>query len=227
MRKLNDSEARNMTEASLASPVRSKRRLAFVAGIAGLFVLAAGSVAMLGASAWGDAPDTKQGAKDAPARWVLLFRADDPALWNTTSKGENFAVPLKLAPATFRYLRLMRMDTREALIIRLNRDQLQNDKPPTPETGFWWNGTAKEDWKGRHLGIVEGPRYKFPDHRDVIAVMTVNWDAFTGSGFGHKCHANDGQYYCWRGKQIRRTAFEVAVSDGPLSADEKRYLLRR
>jgi hypothetical protein len=227
MRKLYDSGAEKLTDESLAAPVGPKRRLGLVAGVASLLALAAGSVAILGASAWGDGPDAKPGAKDAPARWVLLFRADDPALWNTTSKGENFAVPLKLAPATIRYLRLMRMDTREALIIRLTRDQLQNDKPPTPETGFWWNGMAKEDWKGRHLGIVEAPRYKFPDHKDVIAVMTVGWDAFSGSGFGHKCHANDGQYYCWRGKQIRKTAFEIAVSDGPLSTDEKRYLLRR
>jgi hypothetical protein len=61
----------------------------------------------------------------------------------------------------------------------------------------------------------------------MIGVMTENWDAFTGSGFGHKCFVNDGQYYCWRGKEIKRTVFEIAVSDGPLSPEETRSLLAK
>ena len=82
-------------------------------------------------------------------------------------------------------------------------------------------------WKGRHLGIVQGPRHKFPAPRGMIVMMTEGWDAFAGSGFGHKCFVNDGQYYCWRGKEIRRTVFEVSVTDGPLSAAEKRCLVSR
>jgi hypothetical protein len=57
--------------------------------------------------------------------------------------------------------------------------------------------------------------------------MNEGWDGFYGSGFGHKCGHNDGQYSCWRGKEIRRTAFEIAVSDGPLSAEEKRCLVSK
>jgi hypothetical protein len=160
------------------------------------------------------------------ARWTLLFRSDDPSMWDTESReGENVAFPLSLAPDTFRYLRLRRMDTGEALILPLSSDELKNGKPPSSEEDFWWNGTAKKDWKGRHLGIAQGPRYKFPAPKDMIHVMTEGWDGFTGSGFGHKCFVNDKQYYCWRGEEIDKTVFEIAVSDGPLGPEEKRILL--
>jgi hypothetical protein len=107
----------------------------------------------------------------------------------------------------------------------LTPDQLRNGTPPTPETGSWWNGANKEEWKGRHLGIVQGPRNKWPALNDLVAVMNDGWDGFAGSGFGHKCFANDGQHYCWRGREIPRTVFEIAVSDGPLGPQDMRSLL--
>ena len=196
-------------------------RLAPAVGAAGLLVLAAWGLQ----SAWGQEPAPKKGAAAAPALWTILFRSDDPALWDTKTKGK--AIPLRYAPKKFRYLRLRRMDTGEALIIRLTPDQLRNSKPPASEKGFWWNGTAKDDYKGRHLGIVEGPRYKFPAPHGMISVMCMNpdWSDFTGSGFGHKAFLNDAQYYSWRGKEIPRTVFEIAVGEGPLTQDELRCLL--
>ena len=59
----------------------------------------------------------------------------------------------------------------------------------------------------------------------MIAVLEDGWDGFAGSGFGHKCFVNDGQYYCWLGKEIKKTAFEIAVSEGPLGLEEKRLLV--
>jgi hypothetical protein len=188
--------------------------------VAGLLILSAV------ASGCGQAPDGKQ--DPAPARWTILFCADDPTAWDTAAmgaKGEQIAIPLRLAPAEFRYLRLRRMDTGEALILPLTPDQLQNDKPPASEAGFWWNGSNKEEWKGRHLGIVQAPRQKFPAPKGTIAVMNDGWDGFVGSGFGHKCFVNNAQYYCWRGKQIPRTVFEIGVSNGPLSTEEERCLV--
>ncbi len=173
-------------------------------------------------------PQEKKDAAPAPAKWSILFRADDPSVWNTDAKGPDgvpIALPLKSAPAGFKYLRLRRMDTREALIVAVTPEELENGTPPAPETGFWWNGGNKEEYKGRHLGIAHGPRYKFPMPHDMIAVMEVGWEGFAGSGFGHKCFVNDGQYYCWLGKEIKRTTFEIAVSEGPLGPEEKRVLV--
>jgi hypothetical protein len=190
--------------------------------VAGLLILSTSD------SARGQAQADKKDAAPAPTRWTILFRSDNPAVWDTDAKGakgEQIAIPLKFAPDDFRYLRLRRMDTRESLILRIAPNQLWNGKPATPEEGCWWNGANKEEWKGRHLGIVQGPRHKFPAPRDMIAVMNEGWDGFAGSGFGHKCFANDGQYYCWKGKEIKRTAFEISVTDDPLSPEEKRCLV--
>jgi hypothetical protein len=179
--------------------------------------------------AWGQAPADNPDAKPARGSWTVLFRSDDPSLWDRDAKdaqGQQIAIPLKFAPASFRYLRLRRMDTGEALILPLTPDQLQNGKPPKSDDGFWWNGSAKDEYKGRHLGIVQGPCYKFPAPNGMIAVMTTaGWEAYAGSGFGNKAFANDAQYYCWRGKEIPRTAFEIAVSDAPLTPEEKRSLV--
>ena len=207
--------------------MQSERGLALRVSVGGLFLVLAVGLAMTGgryASAQ-DSPD-KQEAKAAAAKWTLLFRSDDPSVWNTHSKGEKVAYPLSWAPAKLRYLRLRRMDTNDVLIIALTRDQLQNGKPPNPEAGVWWNGTAKDEWKGRHLGIVEAPRYKFPVPKDMIAVMSEGWDAFSGSGFCGKCQFNDRQYYCWQTREIPRTVFEVAVTADSLSDEETRWLLR-
>jgi hypothetical protein len=158
-------------------------------------------------------------------RWIVLFRADDPSAWDSPSyTAERFAVPLHLVP-DFRYLRLRRMDTGEALILQMSRDQLRNDKPPRPDTGYFWNGASSLAWEGRHLGIAQGPRYKFPVPNGMICVMMEGWDAFAGSGFGHKAFVNDHQYWCWRGQEIPRTVFEIAVTAGPVTAEEEQYLV--
>jgi hypothetical protein len=124
-----------------------------------------------------------------------------------------------------RYLRLRRMDTGEALILPLSFADLRNGKPPSVAGGPWWNGTAKKEWEGRHLGISQPPRHRFPAPKGLIGLMGERLEFFTGSGFGHKCFVNDQQYYCWRGKEIARTFFEIAVTEGPLSPQEQYCLV--
>jgi serine/threonine protein kinase len=164
-------------------------------------------------------------AKEPDPRWTVLFRADDPSLWNTDSPGARFAMPLRKAPAVIRHLRLRRMDSGEALILALRRDDLDRVGIPTPQAPHRWNGTSKAQWGGRHLGIAQAPRHKFPAPKGMIVVAFQGWDVFQGSGFGHKSFRNDTQYYCWRGKEIPRTVFEIAVTAEPLTAQEKRCLL--
>jgi serine/threonine protein kinase len=53
-----------------------------------------------------------------------------------------------------------------------------------------------------------------------IVVLQMN-RGHGGSGFGHKAFVDDKQYYAWRGKEIAPTAFEVAVTAGPLSKKER------
>jgi hypothetical protein len=191
--------------------------------VAGLLVLSAVTLASA------QAPAAKKDDKAAAARWTVLFRSDNPTVWGKNAKnrqGQQIAIPLRFAPDNMRYLRLRRMDTGEAQILPMTVEQLENGKPGGKEDAFWWNGSAVHGWGGFHLGIVQAPRYKWPNlPKHLMIVMNEGWDAFTGSGFGHKAGVNDNQSFCWRGKEIRRTVFEIAVSAGPLSPAEKRNLV--
>jgi hypothetical protein len=165
-------------------------------------------------------PDDKA---PAPKGWVVLFRADDPSVWNTTSKGEKFAMPLFRAHKSIKFLRLTRMDTKAYQVIPISREDLTSASTPSPDAG--WNGSSNLEYGGYHLGIVQSPRHKWPGlPRDLISVMNVGWDGFSGSGFGHKAHVNQGQFYCWQGKEIQKTAFEIAVTCDELTVDERRFL---
>lgn len=188
------------------------------------------------AVAWGQPPaeksDTKPveakpvEAKPAAAKWSVIFRSDDPSVWDKDAKnteGKQIAIPVKYAPQDIRYLRLRRMDTYDALVIPITHSRLTNDKHGEGAADFWWSGTAKEEWKGRHLGIAQTPRYKFPHANKLIHVMFEGWDGYTGSGFGHKVNANEKQCYCWMGKEIAKTEFEVAVTPGPLGPDDVKH----
>jgi serine/threonine protein kinase len=165
-----------------------------------------------------------------PERWTVLFRSDDPSVWDTDSPEPKFAVPLQRAPQDIRYLRLRRLDTDEFLIVPISYNLLDGAARGTRQT-HWWNGTNKQAFGGRHLGIAEEPLKKFPSNSNIISVMNsperVGWDVYTGSGFGHKCQNDaEGQCYCWRGAQIPKTVFEVAVTAGPLTPEEQRWLLQ-
>jgi hypothetical protein len=158
-----------------------------------------------------------------PERWTVLFRSEDPAVWNTESPGAKFAVPARRAHPAIRFLRLKRMDTGAMLIVPITYKQLTREDKSEPAKGYWWNGTARDGWGGRHLGLAQtAPTLKGP--KSPIGVAN-NGEA-TGSGFGHKLYVNDRQYYCWQGQEIPKTVFEIAVTAEPLTQEEQRWLVK-
>jgi hypothetical protein len=168
-------------------------------------------------------PREAAGAEAAPKGWVVLFRSDDPSVWNTDSPGDNFAVPLRKAPRGLRYLRLKRLDTGGVQILPVTFDQLGREARPEVESNYWWNGSAHLDWGGRHLGVAQ-PRIAAGKKGPIVVSRHNNQD-YLGSGFGHKAGVDDKQYCCWHGQEIARTAFEIAVSTGPLTETEKADLV--
>jgi hypothetical protein len=160
----------------------------------------------------------------APRGWTALFRADDPAVWNTDSPGEKFALRVRQAHSTIRYLRLVRVDTGERLILPMTHKQLVREDRPGLAGESWWNGTARPAGGGRSLGIVQLPLGREPPGR-LIGIANSEGNFFLGSGFGWKLRIDDGQYACWQGKEIPKTAFEIAVTADPLTAEEKAWLV--
>jgi hypothetical protein len=158
-----------------------------------------------------------------PRSWTVLFRSDNPAVWNTSSRGANFAIPARQAHSAIHYVRLKRMDTGEALILPVTRSQLPREGRPAHPQGPWWNGSGEDHFGARHLGIVQAS--PAPSHqRGTLGIAGHDFEWWTGSGFGHKLGVDDHQIYCWQGKQIPRTVFEIAVTTGPLTEDEQRCL---
>ena len=162
-----------------------------------------------------------------PQGWTVLFRADDPAVWNTDSPGDKFAIPVRQAHSTIGYLRLKRIDTGDQLILPIAHKQLVPQPNLPIVKGVAWNGTNRLEYGGYHLGIIRGPRLNWPGLPDgVISVMNEGWNGFAGSGFGHKINGPDKQCYAWQGKEIPRTTFEIAVTADPLTAEEAKRLTK-
>jgi hypothetical protein len=161
-----------------------------------------------------------------PQGWTGLFRSDDPSLWNTFSSGDNFAMPAGRAHSKVRYLRLKRMDTGDQLIFPITRDDLAREPKQKPDRGVAWNGSAKLQYRARHLGIARAPRFHWPNLDGVLSVVDEGLDAFSGSGFSHKCNVGDRQCYSWQGKEIPRTVFEIAVTADPLTREERGWLVK-
>jgi hypothetical protein len=115
-------------------------------------------------------------ADEAASQWTVLFRSDDPAVWNTDSTGSNFAVPMRRVNPAIRYLRLKRLDTDAAIIVPINWKQLMREDRPEPLKGLWWNGTAQQGWGGRHLGIVQAVS-DLNGQRGRIGITTQGWYA--------------------------------------------------
>jgi eukaryotic-like serine/threonine-protein kinase len=119
-----------------------------------------------------DDPPTAARVANAPQGWVVLFRSQDPSVWNTDSPDETrFAVPVARAASTIRYLRLKRLDTGDMLILPMTQTNLAQAPKMMGGQNYAWNGSANEAFGGRHLGIVEGrplrgPAPKGPEGKD-------------------------------------------------------------
>jgi hypothetical protein len=166
-----------------------------------------------------------QNVKQGP--WVILFRADDPTVWNTNGSGKHYAVPLDKAPENLKYLRLRRVDTGDFMILPVTRKELAK-ADLTPNQPYRWNGTNKNEYGGHHLGIGQGPKLPWLSNQGMICIAYEGWEPYLGSGFGHKHHGDQKtQAYSWKGKEIGKTTFEIAVSAGPLTAAEQKALLKK
>jgi hypothetical protein len=145
--------------------------------------------------------------------WTVLFRSADPSLWDREMNRDanHFARPLAQAPEDLRYLRLRKNG--EYVILAITKPEL---KKLVDKGAYTWQGTAVDNSNALHLGISARKMELHPrGDRGATSILFIPFH--TGWGFGHKHWLNDGQGYCWDGKSIPATVFEIAVKPGDLT----------
>jgi hypothetical protein len=129
---------------------------------------------------------------------------------------------MKAAPASMKYLRVRRMDTKEEVIIPATRESLTGMKWPSPTPVF--RGDKRINRQACVLGIV-GSRKPARDHSAPLMAMADGW--FTGWGFAEVGEgADEAQAFVWDGEALGGTVMEIAVIAGPLKDEEGENLLR-
>lgn len=151
--------------------------------------------------------------------WTVLFKSDNPELWNTDTHGDaGYAVPLDRAPHSLRYLRIRNEAGRYA-IIALTFDDLQK-KAIGDSVG--WEGTNYTGARSRHLGIIDKSFNR--NYTNAIDVTQRPGAGWTGWGFGNLVNTG-GQGYAWEGHPVPKAPFEFAVTSGDLTAAEHEHLV--
>lgn len=133
---------------------------------------------------------------------TTVFRSSDPSIWNQhlVDHRDRWAIPLDTVLHPIHFIRLQRLDTGEAIIIRVHGEALlgQSDNPR-----LGWNGQNDHFFGGHHLGVF---------HRAVPQDVEIAFGA-GGWGFGHPYGENNQQAYGWAGARIGETLFEISVLD--------------
>lgn len=139
----------------------------------------------------------------------LLFRGNDPGLWNRTLyRGARCrARALNELPSgvDLQWLRLARLDTGEAVVLRLTgREELTSDGAGKIR-GF--NGGGECFYGAHHLGIFD----------ELVPLEVETRFSFGGWGFGHRQGGEEAQAFGWAGREIPPgTVFEISVhSEAP------------
>ncbi|MBL7134854.1 MAG: hypothetical protein ISS78_12200 [Phycisphaerae bacterium] len=150
--------------------------------------------------------------------WTTIFRSADPAVWNTDrSTGTlSYALPLAKVGGPIRYLKMTRLDTGQYVIVRLNAMQLAQTVSTT-ETHGWHGAKERLSSGGYRFGVYSrGPRRT----SQRVEVTYSHW----GWGFGYD-RTTRKMAWTWAGRAIAKTSFQIAVTNGDLTAAEKKCLL--
>jgi hypothetical protein len=175
-------------------------------------------------------PEDSASSKSDGIEWTVLFRASDPGLWNKASDDENaFSIPLDDFDQEIRWLRMRRVETNDAAIIPLAREDLLKVKEL--DDGIFWNGTGRAVTSAgkshRKLGIA-GKAFNGRYKSKAVLILNhprVSGSGWSGWGFGKIALIHSPQYFAWAGERIPETVFEISVTNGDLSLDEKVQLV--
>lgn len=161
-----------------------------------------------------------QSSKDGSA-WIVIFRSDNPKLWNTDSQDDprNFAVPLDTLPPTIRFVRIRRGNG-QAVIAPINKQAIG---ALARGERFGWQGAKPTRFEALLLGIIDNEANVHLKTGEV-AIVDNGQDCRSGWGFGIRIN-HGTQAVCWAGKWIPTEPLEIAVAKRSLTPDEQKLLL--
>ncbi|MDF1811669.1 MAG: hypothetical protein P1V20_05630 [Verrucomicrobiales bacterium] len=160
-------------------------------------------------------------AKESPdgAASLVIFRSDNPEIWNTTvSNGDDEqAVAINEITGAVKWMGIKRIDTGEEVFSEIALEDLKSNGEGKP-CGF--NGSNEYFYGARHLGFFseECPT-------EVETLFT-----YGGWGFGHLSTSEGevAEQYCgWNGRQIPSgTVFEITLyEEKPEQATDDQVIL--
>ncbi len=150
--------------------------------------------------------------------WQVIFRSDDPTVWNTDRPTGtlSYAVPLSKVGGPVRYLKMTRRDTGQFVIIPINAMSL--DRGLSIGKTYGWQG-SKYVYSGKATCVGIYSRTSRKSSQRVCVTYS-----YTGWGFGYNRTTRE-QGWVWAGKTIDKTSFEIAVLNSDLSPEEAKFLL--
>ena len=133
----------------------------------------------------------------------VVFRNSDPKSWGTdfvAPDRSNLSLGAESIRSDINYVRLRRLDTRDSVVAAVTKPSLFT---PFSEGRSGWNGLCESYFGARHLGISSS---QVPREAEVKLGMG-------GWGFGHLGSERGAgeQAFCWAGRVIPPTSFEISV----------------
>jgi hypothetical protein len=123
-------------------------------------------------------------------------------------------------------MRLKRMDTGEAVIAAITREQIGHPSPLDGDVQ-WRPASAPRTLDGEHYVMMGFVRRSWPADQinEHLLVISRNWRGYRGWGFSKLVGPSQKQTYSWDGHEIPKTIFEIATTASDLSEDESRLLI--
>lgn len=135
-----------------------------------------------------------------PAAGTVVFRSSKPAIWNQQVRlaKDHWAMPVANVPHPVSYVRMMRTDTGQGVIVRTDKAGV-TCRSASPNCG--WNGLNEHFYGVYHLGVY---CQSAPQQVEIVY-------GEGGWGFGHLYNDHDRQAFGWAGQAIPETVFEISL----------------
>jgi hypothetical protein len=182
-------------------------------------------------------------AQNAPPalgqKWKVLFRADEPSIWNTdvSAREDRFAMRLSKHQERVVYMRLTNTGSKEFVILKVNANSAVALARDLKLGKYVWIGTCRRerrtDPSGRTvLNYLLGIANKdwTVEYKKGVLMMSLPDVEETSRGYGGWGFAKNAlvysyQAYAWAGKSIPKTVFEIAVTATDLTPSDRQNLL--